>query len=421
MRYDVIVSGAGPAGSTTARECASRGLSVLLFDKSEFPRDKPCGGAVTIRAAGLLPFELTPVIERVITGIRVTERRSRGFTRSSSQVVTYLTQRSRLDSFLVECAVDAGVAFRQREGVRQVQRHSTHVVVRTKESSFEGSTLVAADGANGPTARLAGVNAGFIHGIAIEGNVTPPDGVPPEWEATIGMDMGGVPGGYGWIFPKGDHLNIGIGGWKFIAPTLRERLGPLVRFYGYDPSDMWGIRGHHLPVRQPDSPLVDGNVVLIGDAAGLVDPLFGEGIFAAMWSGLRAAEQIAYYVGGKVKDLEGYRREVERVLAPELSASHRFHDLFHLWPGLFLGVERKTSVLLTAVEYLLSGEKTYLTLQRKLKAVWPVVEFISDMVRVSPTLRRISGMRDPVAPERFFRSGAQHSAPRFQADHANRT
>ena len=67
MRYDVIVVGTGPAGSTAAREAAERGLSVLLLDKAEFPRDKPCGGGVNVRAARLLPFDLAPVVERVVS------------------------------------------------------------------------------------------------------------------------------------------------------------------------------------------------------------------------------------------------------------------------------------------------------------------------------------------------------------------
>ena len=74
MKYDVIVIGAGPAGSTAARECAERGLSVLLLEKEEFPRDKPCGGGVTIRAAKLLPFDLQPVIDRSICGIHLSHR-----------------------------------------------------------------------------------------------------------------------------------------------------------------------------------------------------------------------------------------------------------------------------------------------------------------------------------------------------------
>jgi len=193
MRYDVIVAGAGPGGSTAARECASRGLSVLMLDKSEFPRDKPCGGGVSIRAAGELPFDVTPVVERVIYRAYLTERQSRGYVQDSPEKITYLTQRSRLDGFLVECAIDSGVTFRQREPVRAVERRQSHVVVRTTDASYEGSTLVAADGANGNTARLAGVDVSLQHGLALEGNVTPAGGVPAKWQDAMGLDFGAPP------------------------------------------------------------------------------------------------------------------------------------------------------------------------------------------------------------------------------------
>lgn len=411
MRYDVIVVGAGPAGSTAARESAARGLTVLMLDKAEYPRDKPCGGAVSIRSAALLPFELTPVVERVISQVHFTERRSRGFTRCAPERVTYLTQRSRLDAFLAERAVEAGVTFRQRETVLQVHRTSTHVVVSTSGRSFEGRTLVAADGANGQTARLAGLDVKLLHGIALEANVTPAGGVPPEWEETIGFDFGGLPGGYGWLFPKGDHLNIGLGGWRHIGPTLRDKLDELVRFYGFDPAGIWGRRGFHLPLRQPGSPLVDGNVLLVGDAAGLLDPLTGEGIFASILSGRIAAEQITSYLEGEAPDLDGYRRGLELELLPELHVSRQFHDVFHLWPGLFLGIERRTSMLMGAMGHLLRGEMTYLTVKRRLGPAWPVLEFVADLVRVAPLLRRVSGLRDPAPPERYFRRRAQHQTP----------
>lgn len=411
MRYDVIVSGVGPAGSTAARECAERGLSVLMLDKAEFPRDKPCGGGVTVRAAKLLPFKITGVVERMISGVSFAVGQRHRFTRAYSDKVTYLTQRSRLDNFLAERAVDAGAVFRQREAVLQVERHPTHVVVRTADSVFEGSTLVAADGANGRTAKLAGVDVRLLHGIAMEGNVTPPDGIPGEWQDAIGFDFGGMPGGYGWLFPKGDHLNIGLGGWHYVGPMLRERLDQLIRFYGFDPADAWGLRAYHLPLRQAGSPLVDGNVVLVGDAAGLIDPMTGEGIYAAFWSGAAAARQLAAYLGSEAPDLGGYYREMEQGLLPELRVSRQFHDIYHLWPGLFVGVERRTSILWKSMVRLLRGEETYLTLSRKLGPVWPIVEFVSDLIRVAPPLRRMSGLRDPAPPERFFRRREQHSAP----------
>ena len=109
----------------------------------------------------------------------------------------------------------------------------------------------------------------------------------------MGLNLGGIPGGYGWIFPKRDHLNIGLGGWKHVGPSLRARLDELVRLYGFDPGDLWGLRGHHLPLRSSTTPLVSGNLLLVGDAAGLVDPLTGEGIHAAIRSGRAAAHHMA--------------------------------------------------------------------------------------------------------------------------------
>lgn len=402
MRYDVIVVGAGPAGSTTARECASRGLSVLLLDKAEFPRDKPCGGGVTIRAADLLPFELTPVIERVVSRARFTERQSRGFTRSFPDKLSYLTQRSRLDMFLAERAVEAGAAFRQREGVRQIERSPGHVVVHANGHAHEGRTLVAADGANGVTSRLAGLDVRLTHGIALEGNISPAGGIPAEWQETMGFDMGGMPGGYGWLFPKGDHVNIGLGGWRHIGPTLRGSLNDLVRFYGFEPSDLWGVRGHHLPIRQVGSALAEENVLAVGDAAGLIDPFTGEGIFAGISSGRLAAEQLTAYLGGEVSDLRGYKRGIENTLLPQLNAARRIRDVFHMWPGLFLGIDRRTTILWPYIARLLRGEADYLRVKAKLGPLWPVVEFVSDLLRVTP-LGRIADLRDHVPTERFFR------------------
>ena len=384
-----------------------------MLDRAEFPRDKPCGGGVTVRAADLLGLDLSPVVERVIYGTRFSERRGRSFLRTYPEKITYLTQRRYLDTFLAERAVEAGVVFRQREPVRGVERYSNHVVVRSNGHVHEGRTLVAADGANGPTAKLAGLDVKLLHGIALEGNITPANGIPQEWEQTLGFDLGGLPGGYGWLFPKADHVNIGLGGWRYIGPSLRKRLDELVRFYGFDPSQLWGLKGHHLPLRQNGSPLVRGNVLLVGDAAGFIDPFTGEGIFAGIASGQAAARHIEPFVSGDVADLDGYRVEIEANLLPELSLSRQIHDVFHLWPGLFLGIDRRTKVLWKAVALILRGEKTYLGVRDKLGPFWSVVELVSDMVRVLPPLRRLSGLRDPSPPERFFRKSARSRGAPF--------
>ena len=407
MRYDVIVVGAGPAGSTTARECASRGLSVLLLDRAEFPRDKPCGGAVTVRAAAELPFDLAPVVERVMFGMYLTVNRAKGFYRRSTRELAYFTQRRHLDTYLVERATEAGARLRERAAVREVETRASYTTVRTDDESFEGRTLVAADGANGQTARLAGVGVGLIHGVALEGNITPSGDYPKGWEDVMALDVGGPPGGYGWMFPKGDHLNIGVGGFKHVGPNIRESLDQLVRFYGFDASDIWGVRGHLLPLRRPTSALVSGNVILVGDAAGLLDPLTGEGIHAAIWSGKAAARHLAAYLGEEERDLDTYRREVERELIPELRVSRRFKDLFHLAPGFYIRIERWTSVLWNLTVRILRGDQTYDGVMDRHPKLATVVELVSDLVRVTPVLQRIQGLEEPPPPQRFFVDGAR--------------
>ncbi len=402
MRYDVIVVGAGPAGSTTARECASRGLSVLLLDRAEFPRDKPCGGGVTVRAAGLLPFSIEPVTERTINGMYFSVRHSSSFPRYSEQEIAYLTQRSRLDTFLVDQAMETGVTLRERTPIQSLERHETHIVVRAGNEIFEGSTLVAADGANGKTAKMAGVSVKLLHGIALEGNITPKGGIPQKWENMLGLDVGAPAGGYGWAFPKGDHLNIGLGGWKHVGPTLRGKLDELVRFYGFDPSDLWGTRGYPLPIRVDGSPMVDGNVLLVGDAAGLLDPFTGEGIYAAIWSGRAAAHHLAEYVGGDADDLNGYQLETELTLLKELAVSRQFHDLFQLTPRFYIAVERLTSILWGITCRILQGELTYDGIMKKHTRLATLIDFVSDLIRVTPFLQRAAGLRDPAPPKRFF-------------------
>lgn len=383
MRYDVIVVGGGPAGSTAARECAARGLSVLLLDKASFPRDKPCGGGVTLRAARLLPFDLAPVIERSIYGFDLTFYPHGGFTRDIDQPLFYLTQRSRLDHFLLEQAVKAGATVRERTPLFGIERDRSRVVVRAGGETFEGRTLVAADGANGVTAKRAGLAVRHWRIIALEGNITPNGPFPERWRSRAGIDLCGMPGGYHWLFPKEDHLNIGVGGVGPIGSGLYQRLADAVRFYGFDPSELRGVRAHPIPIRRPDAPPVDGNMLLVGDAAGLTDLLTGEGIYSAIWSGREAAKHLAAYLDGTASDLQGYRREVENNLLPELQVAFQLWSLFHLAPRLsaeilFRRLRGKLDRLLgwTRFTRLIQGEDQYQDLRRDLRLLWFPIDLL---------------------------------------------
>src|SRR5205809_3854236 len=113
---DVAIVGAGPAGSTAAYRLACAGVRVLLVDKAVFPRDKPCGGGVTGRAARLLPFSLDPVVEDVVERVEIRLRYGARFERRAERPVVLMTQRRRLDHFLIERAAEAGADV--RDGVR---------------------------------------------------------------------------------------------------------------------------------------------------------------------------------------------------------------------------------------------------------------------------------------------------------------
>lgn len=360
MRYDVIVVGAGPAGSTAARECASRGLSVLLLDAAEFPRDKPCGGGVNLHTMRLLPFDLGDVAERTVSGCRFMLRQGFEFVKDAGEPLTFMTQRSKLDALLVEKAVGAGASLREGTKVRSVETQPGSVLVRGGGESLHGSALVVADGVNGKTASMAGLEVPRRLFVAIEGNYSPAGGVPAEWQDLVGIDIATMPGGYGWLFPKGDHLNVGVIGWEKDAHQLRARVDTLARRYGLDPSNLWGTRGYRLPVRSPNAPLARGNVLLAGDAAGLVDPLSGEGIYHAVWSGKAAAEHLAQYTAGKVRDLGAYERELQASICEELQVSSEYHRALHAAPLVSLaGVRWGPPQLWNALVGWVRGDNDY--------------------------------------------------------------
>lgn len=335
VERDVVVVGAGPAGSTAARGIASQGRDVLLLDRAKFPRDKPCGGGVTIRCAELLPFDISPIVEHTVTGAEVRlGHLGKRVQREYDGILTYMTQRRRLDHFLVERAQEAGAEFRDGVHVSQVRKLADGTFeVATRDQLIHARALVGADGANGVVANSLGFARPPEAAVALEGNIPCPDG-PPAWtRGRVVLQLGVMPGGYAWVFPKGDHINVGVGGWKAIAgPRLRPALERVCRDYGLDSSQLTNLRGHHLPIGRPGAPLTTGGAALVGDAGALLDPLSGEGIYAAIASGTAVAPAIEDYLAGRVQSLIGYELTVAREIVRDAAASKALMDIFHAWP-----------------------------------------------------------------------------------------
>lgn len=319
----MIVVGAGPAGSTAAYRLATAGAKVLILDRARFPRDKPCGGGVTIRGASLLPFAIDPVVERVVDSMVVTmghhgPRREVG----GEGPLVLMTQRKRLDEFLVGQAIAAGAEFRDHARVRDVRITPDGVRVNTKNATVSAAVLVGADGANGMTRAALGVPEPS-YAVALEGNLPRGQGGFDDaaYTSSALLEFATVPGGYGWIFPKADHCNFGVGGYLSQGPRLRDHLAELCVAHGISMDDLEHLRGHRLPIRRTGTPIATRRAVLVGDAAGLVDPFSGDGMFEAFLSSQIAAATIGDYLSGRTPDLSSYPSRLGSALGPHVAGA----------------------------------------------------------------------------------------------------
>jgi geranylgeranyl reductase family protein len=354
-RYDAIVVGAGPAGSTAAFRLATAGASVLLLDRAKFPRDKPCGGGVTLRAARLLPFAIDPIVEDVVGRVELRLRYGRSFARGGGDPLVLMTQRRRLDHFLASRAAEAGAIFREEAKVTAVEADDANVRVRVGNEWIAGASLVGADGVNGIVGRALGLGGNRAIGVALEGNMPYETVAAERYRGRAVLELGVVPGGYGWVFPKGDHVNIGIGGWENQGPRLRAALRQLCAEHHASFDELEGLRGYRLPLRDPGSVLARGRVLVVGDAAGLVDPVSGDGMFEGFLSAEYASETVLDLLAGRSPSLDTYGARLSARLARHLWASWGVKGALDRFPRTTFAVAR-TRLVWRAVERLVRGD-----------------------------------------------------------------
>jgi len=350
-RYDAIVVGAGPAGSTAAYRLACAGANVLLLERAHFPRDKPCGGGVTGRAARLLPLSIEPVVEHVVAAVDLRLRYGSTFARASGEPLVYMTQRKRLDHFLVQKAVEAGAELREGVKVGDLEVRPSGVSVE----GVEADVLIGADGVNGVTARALGLGGNRVVGVALEGNLSYANMDRSAYEGRLALELGVVPGGYGWVFPKGDHANFGVGGWEVEGPRLRDHLRRLCEGHGVSFDDLEELRGYRLPLREPRSMMARGRALLVGDAAGLIDPVSGDGMFEGFLSSQYAVEAVLDVLQGRAESLDPYGPRLAKRLATHLWASWGAKVALDRYPRATFRLAT-TKLVWQSVERLVQGE-----------------------------------------------------------------
>ena len=290
--WDTVVVGAGPAGCAAAYDLAAAGQSVLLLDKSSFPRPKACAGGLTVKAVKTLRYSIDPVVREVVSRIQLEGGLGLSSSLKSRKPICVMTVRAELDEFCLGKTIAAGSCFRKITSLQRVAPSAETLCLHTPEGIFRTRFLIGADGANGQVRRLCAQGAWFTQGFALE--VQTPK---PSQAIDLTFDFAAVPGGYGWIFPKHDHLNVGVYSTSSATGLNRNRLLAYVKAQlGMEAGDH--ITGQYLGFGAGEcdtncvQPQLRGRVFLVGDAGGFVDALTGEGIYGALHSGQAAARAI---------------------------------------------------------------------------------------------------------------------------------
>jgi flavin-dependent dehydrogenase len=251
------------------------------------------------------------------------------------RALALMTQRRRLDAYLAQRAAEAGAEFLD----------DVHVDAR----ALEAEVIVGADGANGTTARALGLGGDIVHGVALEGNVSHGRVDKERYAGRMVLEFGVVPGGYAWVFPKGDHVNVGVGGWDSIGPRAPVYLKDLCERHGIPSDEVTDVRGHRLPMRRLGTRFANDRALLVGDAAGFVDPVSGDGMYEAFVSARLAADAI---LAGR---LVYYEREVRRALDPVASAGWGAKRALDRFPRAVFAIMR-LPVTWRALEAIVTGE-----------------------------------------------------------------
>jgi flavin-dependent dehydrogenase len=389
FKYDVLITGAGPAGCAAAYDLARARKRVLMLDRRTFPRHKACACGLTRKTLRALRYSVEPVVERVCRevvlqeagprfqdGIRVADKSFEVRLRTR-KIICAMAVREKFDAFCLEQTLATGAELTKIDGVVAVRESSTGVELDVSidgaTQTFRAPVLIGADGSNGQMRRLwAGLDAQrdalphagmiesraaelasepawYARGFALEATV-PFQALPQQLPGGDGpedlvFDFAPIAGGYGWMFPKGDHINVGVGGFVptesaaaqdgsfhesvtrgLLERYTRQKLGiELGTVQAHVSGQHLGLGGHAYVPR--------GRVLLAGDAAGLVDPLTGEGIHSAIKSGQAAAGAMMACGEAETTALSAAYSERLRELQAMLTFSHDAAKSFYRQPG----------------------------------------------------------------------------------------
>ncbi|WP_027178287.1 geranylgeranyl reductase family protein [Maridesulfovibrio bastinii] len=330
-KFDVVIAGAGPSGSTAAFILADRGYRVALLDKCSFPRKKLCGGLLTVKSVDLFKRLYGYEVEDLFKlGIVFSESsdysvnyRDKKIRDGKSPVPFRFVDRMVMDKVLLDRAIEAGAVFFPGEQVVECNAFDAEVKTASRRI-FRGEYLIAADGVNSTIRRLLPFdkkkwrsNLASTIEVSIDTDKYPREVKAPE------IYIGCLRAGYGWVFPGKGKVVAGIGGLNSHTCNFKAEFMDFLRSQGINDPESIKLSGFPLPYGNYIKNPYYGKTFLVGDAAGLVEPLFGEGIFYAIQTGRYVAESLAGSMLSGLDPKKQYRERLEKFVIPELVYSNR--------------------------------------------------------------------------------------------------
>src|SRR4030067_2234021 len=370
MTYDCIIIGLGPAGSSAAYYLAKRGLAVLALDKERFPRHKPCGGCVSYKAEPLLPPDFKSIVNNSVNGAVFSYKgKKKAEFRGSNGPVGYMVSREVCDAYQAKKAEEAGAKIKEGERLLDIADSQNGVIVFSSKGRYKGRYLIGADGANSSAAKRLGLAKERRLFITINAEIK--TGSADDFSDLVEIDIGAIPYGYGWVFPKNGSLDIGI------ASIKNESFNPRKYFFEFIKKRPYlkNVKiekeyAFRLPTNPENSPLniIGKSTMLAGDAAGLTDPLVGEGIYYALKSGRFAGEAVISLFN-KDSDISNYKERISKEFISEFNYAWKAAKLIYSLPYFWSGIIKRNIKIVEFYYKVLRGEETYSSFAKKLKAI----------------------------------------------------